>query len=288
MGLSPLLIFDSEFSVQHPVDRAKDETRAVKGLKGITPYGARMVRNSAYVLENSVAKGRCIFATVTVPSIPEHKLAVVHQHWDKITEYYRLSLKRSLQRKGLAGELVTVSEIQTKRYQRSGLPVLHLHSVFVGVTTTGKFAITVEDHDNAWYRALRSVIDISLSEVSTACNLQRVKKSASSYLGKYMTKGVKDIEAIVSAGYASWLPKHWWNCSRTLTKRVKADTRRIDVFADWLDSAAQIGGNEVWIWHRTVDLELEDGTTYSVARYGALVQGIADKIRCSLANIKMT
>lgn len=279
MGLSPLTIFDSEFACVPTPSSAKDETRAVKGLKGITSYGARMVRNAAHVLEHSVTKGRCIFATVTCPPLPEHQLAVIHENWDKVTEYYRLGIRRCLERQGLSGELVTVSEIQTKRYERTGFPVLHLHSVFVGVTNAGRFAVSIEDHDDIWHRALSSVVPLSLSEVSSACNLQRVKKSASGYLGKYMTKGVKDIEAIVAAGYESWLPKHWWNCSRTLSQRVKAQTRRIDELADWLDSTAQLGCREVWKWHRTVDLELEDGTTYSVARYGALTQAATNTVR---------
>lgn len=282
MGLSPLAIFDSEFSILDDEPTAKRETRSAKGTKGITSYGARMVRNAAHVLENSVTKGRCVFATVTLPALPKHQLAVIHEQWHQVTEYYRLSLKRLLQRQGLSGELVTVSEIQAKRYERTGLPILHLHSVFVGVTGCGKFAVSIEDHDNAWHRALSTVIDLSLAEVATACNLQRVKKSAASYLGKYMTKGVKDIESILSAGYKSWLPKHWWNCSRALTKRVKAETRRIDMLADWLNDAAKIGGDKVWIWHRTVDLRLEDGTTYSIARYGAITQEAQEFIRAAL------
>lgn len=200
LGLSTHPIFDSGLISEGDVMESRGKSRARKGGKGITPYGCRMVRNAAHVLQSEAGKGRLVFATVTLPSLPMKQMSIVHENWDKVTEYYRLNIRRMLQREGLSGEMVTVSEIQEKRYKKSGLPVLHLHSVFVGKTRIGKFAISTEDHDDAWYRACLSVIDIEREEVASACNLQRVKKDAGAYLGKYMSKGVKTVEDIAANG----------------------------------------------------------------------------------------
>lgn len=270
LGLSTLPIFDRDSILEGDVVGNAGERRARKGGKGITSYGCRMVRNAAHVLQSEAGKARLVFATVTLPSLPMEQMRVIHENWDQVTEYYRLNIRRMLQREGLSGEMVTVSEIQEKRHKKTGLPILHLHSVFVGKTRIGKFAIATEDHDDAWYRACASLIDIEREEVASACNLQRVKKDAGAYLGKYMSKGVKTVETIAANGFGGWLPKHWWNCTRTLTARVKSQTRRVDEMADWLDSVADMPGNDIWIWHRKVVLTFDDGTDFTVARYGRL------------------
>lgn len=278
LGLSPLPIFDSnpEASVLAPGKIAA--ARGIKGQKGITSYGARIVRNCAHLLESSVQVGRCIFATVTVPNLPIQAIGAIHENWNQVVELYRLSLRRALQRKGLSGESVTVSEIQEKRHQRTGLPVLHLHSVFVGVTASGKFAIAPKEHDRMWYAALSSVVDIDWSDITSACNLQRVKKSAAGYLGKYMSKGSKAVITARANGFERWLPKHWWNASRSLTRRVKANTRRIDYLADWLNEIAEVKGNGVWEWHRDVQIEMYNGDKINIARYGRLTKGFNEQL----------
>lgn len=270
LGLSPLPISDSTLKGNVIEGGNGSVVRAVKGLKGITPYGGRMVRNAAHVLESEFGNARCVFATVTMPNLPIEQMCRIHQNWDKAVENYRLGIRRALKCKGLSGELVTVSEIQVERYKKTGLPCLHLHSVFCGVTGSGKFAISTEDHDDIWLRALNTCLNIPLAKVPTACNLQRVKKSASAYLGKYMSKGVKDIERIIADGFAGWLPKHWWNCTRSLARRVKQQTRCIDEFADWLNSVAELGSKDVWEWHRDVVIDMGDGYMVTMARYGRL------------------
>lgn len=270
LGLSLLPIFDKlKRDIIEGVQRVT-KPRAAKGSTGITSYGKRMVRNSAYLLEQLGGKARCIFATCTVPPLPVEQMRILHEGWGKVVEYYRLGIRRALQKQGLSGETVTVTEIQEKRYEKTGLPVSHIHSVFIGVTTIGRYAISTEDHDRIWHLALSSVIDIERDECATACNLQRVKKSASGYMAKYLTKGSVAVKAAMDDGFAGWLPKHWWNCSRSLMRRVKSQTRDISPLADWLNSVADIDGQNVWKWHRDVVLDMGNGHLVTIARYGQL------------------
>lgn len=270
LGLSSLPIFDKSERDVVKLGQGLHKVRAAKGTLGITSYGKRMVRNAAHLLETESGWGRAIFATVTVPPLPLEKMRILHESWGKLVEYYRLGLRRALQKKGLSGESVTVTEVQEKRYQKTGLPILHLHSVFCGVTAVGRFALTVEDHDRIWFFAMRALIDIERTECTSACNLQRVKKSASGYMAKYLTKGCVAVVSAIKDGFAGWLPKHWWNCSRSLSRRVKSQTRDASTLAEWLNTMADVDGNNVWKWHRDVVLEMSDGHKITIARYGQL------------------
>lgn len=282
LGLSPLPIFDKPLERDVVESQRDEKVRARKGTTGISGYGKRLVRNACDVLQREAGKARCIFATVTVPNVPLEKLSKIHNRWSKVVELYRLNVKRALEDKGLSGELVTVSEIQEKRHKNTGLPVLHLHSVFVGVTKVGKFAISTEQHDDMWYRALNVVVDIDRAECATACNLQRVRKDAGAYLGKYMSKGAQSVRRALDDGLASWLPKHWWNCTRSLGRRVKSQTRRIDFLAEWLNDVAEESGFDIWEWHRNVSVEMKDGHEIIVAKYGRLNRVITEQIMQSL------
>lgn len=279
MGLSPLPIFDSLDVVPARTVESLTKPRNRKGLLGITSYGRRIVRNAAHLIENEGGKHRAVFATCTVPDLPIEQMRVLHERWHKVVEIYRLGLKRSLQREGLSGESVTVSEVQEKRYERTGVPVLHIHTVFVGKTSVGKWAVTPEDHDRIWVAALNSTGIVKLDKAPIACNLQRVKQSAEGYIGKYMTKGSKVVAELIRKGWASWIPKHWWSCSRSLRARVNAQTRRVSEFADWLNDCAGLEGAEVWLWHRDVTIQMKDGSSVVIAKYGRLKPSEVKRIK---------
>lgn len=279
LGSSTLTIFDKLTKGDVVEPKKLVSGRATKGLMGISSYGRRVVRNAAHLLQEKCGRARCVFATVTVPSLPVEQMRVVHERWHKVVELYRLGLRRSLQDKGLSGHSVSVTEVQEKRYEKTGLPALHLHTVFCGVTNVGRFAISTEQHDQIWFKAIGACVDIPFDEFSASCNLQRVRKSAASYLGKYMSKGVKVVESIKNDGLGSWLPRHWWNCSRALSREVKEQTRSIDDFAEVLAKGVGPKDNWLWEWHREVTVKMADETEISIARYGQLDNRIIADIR---------
>lgn len=270
LGLSPHTNFDSliknsEVHVTGPVCPIKRY-----GTNGITSFGARRVRNAAYLIEKGVPIGCAVFSTCTVPSLPIEDMRSIHERWHKVVEVFRRKLTRALRKKGLSGESVTVSEIQGKRYERTGIPVLHIHTVFHGRTRTGKPAISTKEHDDMWRDALMVGVIGPMTKLGSACNLQWVKKSAQGYLGKYMSKGTKVVRRLCKTGFTGWLPKQWWSVSRSLGARVDEETRQIDEFADTLNDWAEMEGTDIWIWHKDVTIELGDGTPIRMARYGKL------------------
>mgnify|MGYP000514497478 CR=1 FL=1 len=270
LGLSPLRNFDKSLKPRTRADEGVSGIVKRYGTHGITSSGARIVRNAAYLIEREGGKHRAVFATCTVPSLPMEGMRVLHENWHKVIDMYRLRMKRILADKNLSGELITVSEVQEKRYERTGIPVLHIHSLFIGKTRSGKWAISTKDHDRIWRAVLSSVIGHGEFDSAACCNLQRVKKSAEGYIGKYMTKGSKCVRKMSADGFTGWLPKQWWSCSRSLRARVDAQTRSVDSMADWLNDMADIEGSNVWLWHRDVSIDMRDGHKITIARCGRL------------------
>lgn len=270
LGLSPLRNFDKTLDSRIGGHQGASTVLNRYGRNGITSYGARRVRNCCYELETRAPKQCIAFATATVPDLPYEMMARLHEKWHVVVDAYRRKLTRRLKNDGLSGDSVTVSEVQEKRYQRTGLPTLHLHTVFIGRYPGKSWVISTEDHDDIWASSLAIALGEGVPEISSACNIQRVKKSAEGYLGKYMTKGCKVVRDICKAGFSGWLPKQWWGASRGLTRAVDDKTRCAPELADWLNYVADIEGVNVWLWHRDVSVEMSDGQTITMARYGRL------------------
>ena len=249
------------------------------GQKGITRRGARTVRCAAHLLQKTYGRGRLTFATVTLPGMPVKQLRTVHEKWSKVTEIYRLGLRRLLQEQGLRGEIVTVSEIQPERHKKTKFPVLHLHSVFVGRLPYGGWAVSTEEHDEIWRRAVLSVVPKALCRFRSAANLQEVKTSASGYLGKYMTKSGAAVKAAIDDGFGECLPRQWWNCSRSLLEWIKAETCEGTEVSGVLLDAARSNDKSVWEFYGEVGIDIGWSQHYWLASYGRLSPKVAQEVR---------
>jgi len=279
MGLSLVQNFDS---LSEPLpDKVSPGVKATKryGLNGITRRGARTVRNAAHLLQKSFGRGRLTFATVTVPSLPMNQLRIVHENWNVVVERYRIIIKRALEKKNLPTYLLSVSEIQTKRHKKTGIPVLHLHSLWVGRDRYGLWGVTAEMHDNAWRNAIQAVIPGISVSFKSAANLQSVKSSAAGYLGKYMSKGGAAIEAVKNDGFGDWLPRQWWNCDRELVRWVDRETLEGTAPSELLLSASDMESKEVWEFVGHILIDIGERQQYWLATYGRLSTSAAQMAR---------
>ena len=270
MGSSQVTNSDKESDLDLELKARYGKKASRYGLRGITRYGARRVRCGCHLLQRSHERWRLTFATCTVPDLPFKKMQLVHEKWNIIVETYRRKIRRALRDNNLSGEIVTVSEIQEKRYERTGVPVLHLHSVFCGKSRGGNWAISREVHDDFWKDSLCSVLGDHSIDVSYACKLETVRKSAERYLGKYLSKGSEVVQSLAKQGFSGWVPKQWWNMSRDLADRIDQETRDVSVFAEWLNSACDEEGRDLVMWHRDIYLDYDDGSKVRIARFGRL------------------
>lgn len=249
------------------------------GLKGISSLGRRRVRNAAYMLTRSVGKRRLTFSTVTLPALHCEDLAVIHERWHKVIDRYRLLMSRQLRASGLTGELVGVTEIQEKRYETNGFPVLHAHFVFVGRSRSDFWAITTRRHDYLWRKAVNSVLCGPLPKFDSACQLKSVKKDAAGYLGKYMSKGAASIKAVVDEGFEWALPKQWWSCSRSLVQRMEKNMRHFSEGVPWLIARASDPSDCLFDYYSIVKITMPDGVEVDVGSYGRLNKEANGKVR---------
>lgn len=259
LGLSPHQNFDKP-----------PKSLARYGLKGISGKGKRRVRNACYMMTREVGKHRLTFSTVTIPPLALGNLERAHKCWHKLIDFYRREMSRALKKEGLPGEIVGVTEIQEKRYEKTGLPVLHAHFVFVGAGRRGGWAITTAKHDHIWRRAFKAVLGVPRLDCSSACQLKSVTKSAEGYLGKYMSKGAGVVARVVADGLGDWLPRQWWNCSRSIVHRMEVNMRIFDHGIDWLLTKAENKDCDLFQFWSHVLLEREDGSSLAIASYGRL------------------
>lgn len=248
------------------------EGRARYGLKGITTKGRRTVRNACYLLQRDYNDKHLTFSTVTLPSLSEDDMSVLHQKWHHLVELYRLKMGRKLRAKGLPGQLVGVTEIQEKRWARSGAPVLHCHFVFVGRARRKGWAISTTEHDLLWSQAIETVLGKPIGNAHAACQLKRVDGRPDTYLGKYVSKGASVVEKVKEAGLEAWLPRQWWNCSRRLTRKIEKEKACFEDGSKQVLALGEEGNAVVWQWYRDFVVDFDDSESMFMARYGTLTQ----------------
>ncbi len=255
-----------------PLDNSDKISKMPKryGLKGITTKGRRTVRNACYVLQRDFGEKFLTFSTVTLPDLSAEDMEVLHEGWHHIVELYRLKMGRALRDKGLPGQICGVTEIQEKRWKRSGAPVLHCHFVFVGRKRGQGWAISTAEHDLLWSQAISTVLGREITNVHAAAQLKRVDGCPDTYLGKYVSKGAASVEIVKQAGLAHWLPRQWWNCSRKLAKQIEKEVQKFRNGSETIMGLAEDAGTQIWAWYRDYHIDFEDGESVFMARYGCL------------------
>ncbi len=268
MGLSNVCNFDSS-----------QERPPRNGLKGITSLGKRRIRNGCYLLTKEAGKHRLTFSTVTIPSLCDDDMMKIHHRWHEVIDRYRLLLSRHLKRCGLNGEVIGVSEVQEKRYAKSGFPALHGHFIFIGALSSGGWVLSPGRHDDIWRKSIQSVLCGPVQSVASACQLKRVEKSAEGYLAKYMSKGGAAIAAIIADGFEWALPRQWWSCSRSLSNRMDCQIRRFTEGVPWLIRTANEKNSEIWDYYSIVHIDGADGQKIEIGAYGRLSPAVNGRIR---------
>lgn len=252
-------------------DNAENQIQR-KGLKGITRKGRRTVRNGCYLLEKESGHKFLTFATVTCPSLTDEQMGTIHEKWFKIVEHYRREIRRELRRAGLPGEMVGVSEIQPKRFKKEGKPCLHCHFVWKGRKRGHNWAINPKKHDEIWLRAIDAVIPGAVDCVKSAAQLKNVKSSAEGYLSKYLSKGAGDLKEVVRLGFASWVPKQWWSCSRSLSQRIRRSQYVFEKGTDWLIRLGEDRNTDMYLYFVPIKVEGKRGDEICVGYTGRLTE----------------
>ena len=210
----------------------KGAKRGKYGCKGITSYGRRMIRNGCEMMEKRFGVKRLGLWTFTIPYTDTIALMVICAEWGNLVRKLMQELRREVERKSGEFEYVAATEIQEKRYQRTGQFAPHLHIVAPCRKDSRKLEwyVTADKMRSIWERLLRNLLKSAGIEedgvgFEASVNCQIIKKSASQYISKYMSKG-GDI-TVQAEEEGAIFPSQWWSMANTLRDKIKALIREV-------------------------------------------------------------
>lgn len=257
------------------------QTKKRYGQNGISRNGKRKVRAGCALLERKYGIERLGLCTITLPSekqgLDKSDLYFISQQWATFLKRVLQEVKRVLKRREAPTELIAVTEIQENRYRRLGELAPHIHFCYVAKARkcgshyylkpddirriVGRVLWTMLDRDSD----IEKGIDTPPINCNSCCNLQIIKKSASNYLSKYMSKGGEILEELKDAGLEDAIPNQWWSPVGGMRKWIKKNIRKISSnVAEFLLESEGIDGIKVF---KRIEAEMSDGEEKIVGVY---------------------
>lgn len=243
--------------------------RAKRGSKGLTSHGRRQVYCAADFIQWRIGRGRVSFLTLTLPDFnPSHNAAVALA-WPEAIRQITQWIRRRLRAKNLLDWVASASEIQPGRFKRTKALALHQHFVFAGRGAVGGWKITPKEVRGAWRRIIKNLLPIFAdSDFSASENLQVVRKSASAYLAKYLSKGSCPVGDVESSSRGMH-PSSWYSITRSLSMLILRSVRSTGEAV----SLARNASRERCHYHRSLKLELPNGAKHVIGGFGKLKPG---------------
>lgn len=214
-------------------------TRKRYGLRGITRDGKNRVLEGATLLHERY-RGRLGFYTLTCPYKDSSLIYEFNRNISEIVRRWFQELRRFYAKVRVTFSYVAVLEIQSKRYQQSGIPVLHLHYVAPCYRPgSTEWVLSATEIRYLWMRCLASVLGVE-ADTSPSVDAQVVYSSAAGYLAKYLSKGYEAVEWVAECA-PSQVPKQWWSMSQNVRRCLKRLTVQLsENLVEWW-----FGGNNL-------------------------------------------
>lgn len=229
--------------VHDAIPKKSSITRTRKGLQGCTGFGKKMVRNAVYRLFKERLPEQYSFWTFTFPPIDDELYSLISpKDWYKLERDLRRRLRQHFEKKSFSNfDMISVSEIQEKRFRTYGQIYLHYHMVlpsreysYLEDFKNNPYLLTASEARNIWAIAVRHWlrrIAITAPKRIDSSSIQSIDfrasvdcrvcdSGAAAYLSKYLSKGTHDCSLAVEKGLAAYLPYQWWYVNSDLKERV--------------------------------------------------------------------
>jgi len=265
----------SEGSPQDPAmglsspNKLQKTSKRPRGQGGITSHGRNLVKDGAIYLERRYGRSRLSFLTCT---LPPGTLSSADQ-WTLLLKLFRQKLEYHLKVAGLPQDIVGVTEVQEKRFAKTGEVALHIHWLFVGKRNSEcNWEFTKEQFREWWNECLSHVTGVTPDNPwDSSTRIEPIRKSAAGYLGKYMSKGTHTIALVVEKGLAAFLPSSWYTCTNALRRAVKVSTFVVSgAAAEQLFEMLTGPDSTLLKWSKYVEKTTPDGASFVVGWYGDL------------------
>lgn len=236
------------------------------GLKGMTSYGKKMVRNGCFLLEGRLKRlGEFTqFSTLTIPPMGENEEQHICSKWSELTRKFFQECKRQYKRHARTFHYVSVTEIQPKRWAEKRFVGLHLHFVYNAMHERGtkNWVLTDTWVRDTWVRIINNALYNYAQEMEgeaspiswVSYKRLPVKKSAENYLGKYMSKGGAIVQEVLDEKGAEYLPKQWWSMNSLLKvwiKKLTINSRNMEV-VEHIINCIKNNDEEIIYWYEAV------------------------------------
>lgn len=203
------------------LSQSPEQPKKRYGLSGISRGGRIKVREGSYLLHQLYGRGLG-FYTLTCPYTTEPLIYEFNRNINLILKRYFEMIKRAIPVDSRY-LYVSVLELQESRYLEGKGFAMHVHYLmpcyFPGTT---RFLFSADELRAFWYRACNNCIG-GEPDVSAAIDAVVVRKSASGYISKYMSKGGR-LQSEVAAVAPCQIPKQWWSMSSLMRKVLKRST----------------------------------------------------------------
>lgn len=210
--------------------REPEPKRINRGSRGISSRGAQLVKDAAFIMERDYSKEVLSFFTGTIaPGVPL-LTSFDRNEWARRIDLFKRRIIRKLEEANLPSHIVGVTELQTQRYERTGEFAYHVHWIWVGRHPWSSWSMGVEWVQRQWdecvnYEVYNANDNTINNTKSASTNIERVKKSAVGYLGKYMSKGRAALKALNPQLNPTNCPPSWYVCTKGLRSKVHSETR---------------------------------------------------------------
>lgn len=244
--------------------------RKARGRKGISRYNKRLIANSCLLLERKYGRSHLGFLTLTLP--PECANGSANSYREAKRQMLQW-FQRTLSSRGLPCAVIGCTEIQTSRLHRLSQFALHEHWIFVGRLPHKSWSLSPKEIQSAWLRILRHVYQVGISEQhsQSAVNVQRIKRNAGAYLGKYLSKGENVISQCIENGLEAMLPASWVTRSISMLKMFKVSIVRFNIEdSRSMHDAIQDNVSIFCRWFRNLTIEMDSGHKVWLAAIGYL------------------
>lgn len=211
--------------------KSSRKPRGAYGKNGITNFGRRFLKNACICLEDRYGKKRLGFGTATLPAMDRDTCDAINGSISDITRRFYQKIRRIYKKRGQQFIYVGCVEIQEERFRSSGIAAAHLHFVYVAKSHLHtRYTCNTKEFYTAWNQSVNEVLRklgrkpiMGVGGHKGSVKLESIRTSAAAYIGKYVSKGVKSVEAMQKAGYAH-MPKQWWTacmqCKRMYANAV--------------------------------------------------------------------
>ena len=204
------------------VNFSVNSTKRNRLRAGLTAYARRSLRSAAVLLEKQFGRSCLTFGTLTLPRLPGLFLFErVTSLWPRIVDAFLKNFRRVLRESGLSEQVLLVSELQTRRWNKTGEHAWHLHFLSPGRVPKGAWRFSPSRLALLWGRVVSNALGIDFDPAHWAASvrLEVPRKAVVRYLSKYLSKGVSPSGEEDSEGIPK-LPSYW-SLSRELRRLVR-------------------------------------------------------------------